>query len=387
MAHRPHKWHWSSALLLGAALLAGCGSSVSENAESAANAPTPVTVAPVQLRALEQTERGIGTLQAKAQVELRPEVAGRINKLSFKEGSFVEQGQLLVALNDRKIRQQVEARKAELAAARATLQEAKDRYQRYQSLVKTNAVSKDEFQTTRTNFETAKARVNRLQAQLARAKERLGDTTLEAPFDGMISETEMDVGDYAAVGDHLATLYRTDVMETSFTLPEKYMGRVEQGQPVTFEVAAYPDRQFKGQVTYVSPSVNEQTRDFRIKAEVLNNENLLKPGAFTTAVLTIGVRKNRPVIPEEALVATRQGYIVFVVGPDSKARRQSVKIGLRNPGLVEIRKGLESGDRVVRTGHTQLSDGATVKVKSADSNTATASSARKADAASATDRN
>ena len=149
-------------------------------------------------------------------------------------------------------------------------------------------------------------------------------------------------------------------MEIAFTLPERFMGRVRSRQELAVRVSAYPDRRFEGEVYFVSPQVDESTRDFLVKATVKNAEGLLKPGAFGTAVVTLDVRERRLVIPEEALVATRTGYLVFVV-EDQTARRRDVQIGLRQAGVVEIREGLEPGERVVRTGHMNLSDGTRVQ--------------------------
>ena len=207
----------------------------------------------------------------------------------------------------------------------------------------------------------AVAEVDRLEAEVEFAMARLDDTLIRAPFEGLISERLVDAGDYAQAGDHLATLYRVSQMEITFTLPERFMGRVRAGQTVMVAVSAYPDRRFAGQVYFVSPQVDESTRDFLVKVTLENREGSLKPGCFGTAVVTLDVREQRPVIPEEALVATRQGYIVFVVQGDA-ARRREVHIGLRQAGLVEIREGLALGESVVRAGHMNLSDGAGVRV-------------------------
>lgn len=340
--------------------LAGCD----RQGETAGNEPqaVPVTATTVEARTLEETVRGIGTLRAPEQVEIRSELAGRITEIGFEEGKRVEQDQVLFRLDARILNQEARAREAELAAARARMQETQSTAERFASLVETNAVSEDEYETAQSDYEAARAEVDRLEAELARTRERLDDATIVAPFAGVISESLVDVGDFVEVGETLATLYRTDFLEVSFTLPERYMGRVRLDQPIVATVAAYPERTFEGRVSYVSPSVSEQTRDFRVKAAIENSENLLRPGMFATAVVTVDVHRNRPVVPEQALVATRTGYIVFVIDDDQTARERQVTLGIRKPGIAEISEGVTPGERVVQRGHINLSNSAPVEI-------------------------
>jgi len=180
-----------------------------------------------------------------------------------------------------------------------------------------------------------------------------------------MSERHIDVGDYVQAGDHVATLHRTSQMEIVFSVPERFMGRVKRDQPVAVTVAAFPEREFAGQVCFVSPQIDETTRDFLVKATVGGPDGLLKPGAFGTAVVTIDVREQVPVVPEGALVATRTGYIAFIVNGQT-ARRREVQVGLREAGRVEIRSGLQPGEPVVIEGQMNVSDGTLVRLVEAD---------------------
>src|SRR5690606_33674024 len=123
---------------------------------------------------------------------------------------------------------------------------------------------------------------------------------------------------------------------------------------------------FSATTIFVSPSVDDRTRDFLVKARLDNPDALLKPGTFATAVLTVRKREAALVVPEEALIATREGYMVFLVGDDGTAVRRPVEIGLRNPGVVQITSGLAAGDRVIRSGHMRVADGSPIEVVGAD---------------------
>ena len=350
-----------AALLLG---LMTCdrGDAPSSNSRSAsAGKGVPVEVALVRAETLRETVRGIGTLRAAETVEIKPEIDGIISDIHFHEGGEVQEEQLLFSIDDRKLKHQLAARRATLEMARIRLADAQRRFNRMRELVERNVADRDEFDQAETDFRAATAEVGRMKAEVELVQARLDDTRLCAPFDGTISERRVDAGDYVRAGDHLATVYRISQMEIAFTLPERFMGRVRSRQELAVRVSAYPDRRFEGEVYFVSPQVDESTRDFLVKATVKNPEGLLKPGAFGTAVVTLDVRERRLVIPEEALVATRMGYLVFVV-EDQTARRRDVQIGLRQAGVVEIREWLEPGERVVRTGHMNLSDGTRVRL-------------------------
>ena len=339
----------------------GCDSATSENTDSGSGQGVPVEVVRVRPENLHETVRGIGTLRAAETVEIKPEIDGLIHAIPFEEGGRVEKEELLFSIDDTKPAHQLAAGQAALRAAHVQLANTRRLFNRLRDLIERNAADQDEYDQAETNYRAAVAEVDRLEAEVELAKAHLEDTLLRAPFDGVISERLVDVGDYAQAGDHLATLFRVAQMEITFTLPERFMGRVRAGQAVMVRVSAYTNRRFAGRVYFVSPQVDESTRDFLVKATVKNLEGLLKPGCFGTAVVTLEVREQRPVIPEEALVATRQGYIVFVVEGDA-ARRREVRIGLRQAGLVEIYEGLALGESVVRAGHMNLSDGVGIRV-------------------------
>ena len=358
--HHPKRRPSPSVVLALATVLAcgqgGCDRATSEDTDPGSGQGVPVEVVRVRPETLHETVRGIGTLRAAETVEIKPEIDGLIHAIHFEEGGRVQKEQLLFSIDDTKPAHQLAARQAALAVAQARLADAQREYDRVRRLIERNAANRDEYSKSEADYRAAVAEVDRLEAEKELAQAQLEDTLLRAPFDGVISERLVDVGDYAQAGDHLATLYQVSQMEITFTLPERFMGRVHSGQAVMITVSAYPDQPFAGQVYFVSPQVDERTRDFLVKATVKSPEGLLKPGAFGTAVVTLKVHEQRPVIPEEALVATRQGYIVFLVEGDA-ARCREVRIGLREAGLVEIREGLALGESVVRAGHMNLSDG------------------------------
>jgi len=339
--------------------LSGCG----EPAEQSASEPAVrVRVAEVTTQTVAETIRGIGTLRALQTVELRPEISGTVVAISFEEGGQVAEGALLFQLDIRKLEQELNARLAALEAAHARLENAERERVRVERLFERQVTTEDARDQAVTDLRAARAEVQRLESEVRLHRERLDDAQIRAPFPGRISEALVDEGDYVESGAMLGTLYRSDMLVIEFTLPERHSGRIETGQSVDITVTAYPERTFHAVTTFVSPSVREDGRDFLVKGRLDNSDALLKPGTFATAVLTVDERQDALVVPEEALIATREGYLVFVVNDDNRAERRDVEIGLRNPGVAQITRGLAPGERVIRTGHMRVADGSPLTI-------------------------
>ncbi|MGM0404318.1 MAG: efflux RND transporter periplasmic adaptor subunit [Thermodesulfobacteriota bacterium] len=322
-----------------------------------------VDLSPVVATALRDVVNGVGTLDAIREVRIKPEIHGKLMSINFEEGGFVEKGQVLFEIEDEKITSQYDARKAGLQSARIRLENLRRNYDRVSSLRERNLVSEDQFDNAKTELDAASSDVKRLEAELALAEKQVQDTIIHAPFDGYISRQLVDPGTFVTAGEPLAVVYKIDPLQISFYISEKYAPRVRPGQDIDASVSAYPDRRFRGKVDFISPTADQATRKFRVRANIDNPESKLMPGSFASVQLVLDVREDRPVIPEQALVTTREGYIVYVVDPEEKiAHIREVKTGLREPGRVEVMDGLSTGEQVVVYGHLQLDDGSPVNI-------------------------
>ncbi len=353
------------ALLLVLAALMTIRFFLSEDAEDRPDGARAVAVdlAPVSTIDLQDTLRGVGTLEALQSVQIKPEVNGKIVSIHFGEGDFVTDDQVLFRIDDDKIRKRMTAQQAALASTRTRLENLRRNYDRVASLRERNMVSEDQYDAAKTELEAVSSDVERLEAELDLTRRELADTVIRSPFDGFISRQMVDPGTFVAAGEPLATVYETDPLRISFFIAEKYAARVARGQKLYASVAAYPDRIFEGEIKFISPVVDEGTRKFRVRADIENPDNRLMPGSYASANLVLETRPDRPVIPEQALVPTRDGYIVFVVDPENeKAHIRQVKTGLRQPGRVEIADGLKEGEFVVVYGHMQLDEGSAVNI-------------------------
>ncbi len=324
----------------------------------------PVDVVAVRSATLEETIGGIGSVEAVESVVLRPEAPGILRRIGFAKGDRVEAGQLLFELDDAILRRRLKATRAALRSAETRLRNARRRFERQQQLRRRQAVSEAVYDDALAAKKAAAAESARLEAEIDLIRERIADTHLRAPFAGVITEPRVDAGAWVRTGQDLATLYRTDALEVAFSVPARHAERLQPGQAVHVAVDNRPDERITGELVYIDPQVDPASRNLRLKAE-LPAASGLKPGAFVSAQVVVATRRDRPVLPEEALVATRTGYILFAV-QDGRAQRRSAEIGLRRAGTVEITEGAAVGDRVVRRGHMRLIDGAAVRVRASD---------------------
>lgn len=169
----------------------------------------------------------------------------------------------------------------------------------------------------------------------------------------------MDAGQFVDTGTQLTTVVQTDRLKIRFTVPERHMDRVRTDQKIRISAPAYPEEKFPGKIYFIDPQIDPGTRSLKIQAQAGNPKNLLRPGGFASVELLTGTRKDVLTIPEEALIPTRSGYMVFVI-ENGRAKGREVEIGLRKPGTVEITSGLEEGETIVQAGHISLSEGAEV---------------------------
>lgn len=172
----------------------------------------------------------VGSIRATEIVELRPEISGVILQIHFQEGDVVDKDQLLFSIDDRKLQKQLIAQKAALKEARSRVDFAELMYKRFDKLLEENAVAAAERDRRKTELETARAQIDRLQAEKAVLEERLRDTQIHAPMKGVVSESIVDRGDFVKIGELLTMLYSTS-LETRFQYPKATRRGFPQGRP------------------------------------------------------------------------------------------------------------------------------------------------------------
>jgi membrane fusion protein (multidrug efflux system) len=310
-------------------------------------AATAVEVAKVEVGRVVDAMTVTGTLRSDENATISAEIAGRVHGVHFTEGQPVEQGALLLTLDDAIYR-------AELATAEANLELSQRNSERAVELLQRNAG------TERARDEThAQLAINQAEVNLART--RLDKTRITAPFAGVIGLRRVSVGEYVTPGQDLVNLEDIEPIKADFRVPERFLSAVQVGQSIEAKVEAWPDRTFEGEVYAIDPQVDAGGRSIAIRATIDNEKRLLRPGLFATVRLITERRDQALLIPEQAIFAQGDKQYVYKV-EDGVARLTEVRIGGRRVGQAEIRFGLEAGDMVVTAGQMKLRGGAPVRV-------------------------
>jgi membrane fusion protein (multidrug efflux system) len=333
------------AIAAGVMLLAFFAACSDNSEEAGASAPavtaTPVVLAEAALRNVEEKVQAVGTARADESVELTAKVTEKINKIHFQDGQRVRRNDVLVELISAE-------ESALLNEALATMRERERNYQRIRELYET--VSLSELDNAMAQIDSARARVESIEAQLA-------DRLILAPFSGVLGLRRVSPGTLVEPGDVITTLDDVDPIKADFTLPERFLSALAPGQSVRAKARAYPDEIFEGQVSALTPRVDEATRAVTVRALIPNPDFRLSPGMLLSLEL---VKNRREVlaIPEGALVPLGTEQFVFVFDPGTETvNRRKVTIGLRVPGFVEVTSGVREGEMVVQEGVTRVIDG------------------------------
>ena len=300
----------------------------------------------VGLVQLPETITAVGSLRSDESVTLRPEIAGRITEILFREGTPVAKGEPLVRLDP-------SINLAEVRQARANLTLAKAKYERSVDLAGRYFISGQAKDEARNNLEIAAS-------ALALAEAKLRKTELKAPFSGIIGLRVVSVGDYVREGADLVNLQAIDPLKVDFRVPETFLRQVQVGQTVEVTLDALPGKSYEGRVFALDPLVDAAGRAIVIRARVSNQDTAMRPGMFARVSLITSDDRKALVLPEEALVPQGTDQFVFRIEA-SKAVRVKVETGQRRDGKVEILSGLKKDDLVVTAGQLKLRDGTLVR--------------------------
>ncbi len=356
--------HASIFALAIAASLVGCAEEAV--VEEVQDLRPPVMVAHVESRDVIDRIKATGQFTAKAEATIAAQVNGQVTDLLVREGSAVATGDVLLVIDPERRALEVANAKAQVAEAGAELAVARRNYQRTQSLSKGNAASEARLDEDRTRQLLRRSAKSGAKARLGLAERALADSTVRAPFDGLIARRHVSVGEYLTAGTALFDLVALDPVEVEFTLAEVDSSKVRLGHPVEVSIAPYPDETFKAQVSTISPTIDPRTRTLRVKAELPNPDGRIRPGLF--AHVDLGVRKRAAavVVPQDAVIERADGAVVFRLASSERVERITVVTGVLGEGWIEVKEGLNHGDIVVVRGQDRLDDGVMVSVRQAD---------------------
>ncbi|MDZ4667019.1 MAG: efflux RND transporter periplasmic adaptor subunit [bacterium] len=325
-----------------------CGNKLSEpNVKGGqSKMPVKVSVEVVKPAFFAPTYQVSGTLVANEMVQLFAETQGLIRSISFKEGSRVQKGQLLVKINDSDFQ-------AQLKKALANKKLRNENLKRNEALLKKEAIAQ-------ADFDLSEAELNAIDADIDFIKEQIRKTEVRAPFSGVVGLRNISEGAFIAANTNIATLQDESRLKLDFSVPEKYALLAKIGDEVSFTVSGSSEV-FKARIYARESAISSETRTIRMKAICHNTTQKLLPGLFANIVLNIGSNKQSIMIPTQCVVPVLKGQKVYLVQGDSTVE-QLVETGFRTDKEIEITAGLEAGDSLVLDGIMYMKKGVKVIV-------------------------
>ena len=315
---------------------------------SAGNIPRDQRI-PVQMELVHSEKLGervltVGTVLANEEVEIRSEISGKIEKIFFKEGGRVKQGEVLLKINDAELQ-------AQLLRAQYRQMLTTEQAERQRQLFEKQLASQEEYDILVSELNIRKAETQLIQVQLDK-------TEIRAPFEARVGLRWVSEGSYISPQTLITTLQDIHPVKIDFTIPEKYASQIKVGDQITFSVQGISGN-FSGTIYSFESKIEQATRTLRMRALSPNPNGVLIPGAFAS-IEVVMKEKESLLIPSYALIPELKGHRVFLY-KEGKAVSQSVDIGTRTDERVEILQGLQVGDTLITSAILQLRSGMAVQ--------------------------
>jgi RND family efflux transporter MFP subunit len=309
-----------------------------------------------------------GTMQAYVESPIYARTSGYVKKWYHDIGTRVAQGEPLADIDTPEVDQQLSQARADLATAQANASLSKITATRYQELIKTDGVSKQEVDNAVGDLAAKEATVNSAQANVRRLEELEGFKHVIAPFSGVVTRRQTDIGQLINAGNggatqELFTLAQTDPLRVYVNVPEAYAPSIHAGLPAYLELTQYAGKKFEGKVVRTAQSIDLSTRTLLTEVDVPNHAGELLPGGYAQVHLGVQVGGERFRVPVNALLFRSEGLRAVVVDADHKIHLHALTVGRDYGTSLEVLQGVTSADWIVLNPADSLDDGQQVNVK------------------------
>jgi membrane fusion protein, multidrug efflux system len=345
------------------------------NAQKSARNPIRVSIAPVQKADFPVYLTGLGTVQGFNTVLVRTRVDGQIDKVAFKEGQMVNQGDLLVEIDPRPYQATLDQAKAKKVQDEANIANANLDLQRFTKLGE--FATKQQTDTQRTTVQMLTAQIAADDAAIFNAQTQLDYTQVKSPISGVAGLRQVDIGNIvnASTQTGIVTIAQIEPIAVIFTAPEEQLPYISEGQATgALKVIAITTDGKKplaeGTLSVVNNQVDSTSGTIRLKAVFDNKNHALWPGQSVSTRLLIKTLKNATVVPDEAIQHGTNGLYVYAVNQDNKAELHNVKVSASIDGRSVIEEGLTPGQQVITAGQYKVSPGILVSTAVASSDPA-----------------
>jgi multidrug efflux system membrane fusion protein len=345
------------------------------NAQKSARNPVKVTIAPVEKSDFPVYLTGLGTVQGFNTVLVRSRVDGQIDKIAFKEGQIVNEGDLLVEIDPRPYKAALDQAKAKKAQDEANLANANLDLKRYTQLGE--FATKQQLDTQRSTVQQLTAQIEADAAAIANAQTQFDYTAIKSPIPGVAGLRQVDIGNIvnASTQTGIVSIAQIEPIAVIFTAPEEQLPDINQAQAIgplkTIAITTDGKKPLaEGTLAVVNNQVDTTSGSIRLKAVFANKDHALWPGQSVSTRLLVKTLKDATVVPDDAIQHSTDGLYVYVVNPDNKAEFHKVKVGQSIDGRSVINDGLSPGQQVITAGQYKVQPGTLVSSAVASSDSA-----------------
>lgn len=350
------------ALALAALFALGCSNPLGSD-EAVVKAPPSVHASTAEVKSAQVPRYALatGTLVAPEEADVASEIGGKVARTYVEVGSVVKKGEPLVALDDRTARYQADEASARRDASEAQVALTTTECERAAKLAAIGGVSVAERERADLQCTAATKDLQAANARMSSLTQNVSNALIRAPFDGIVAERMVSVGEYVTPGRTVARVVAQDPLTLSLAVPERDAGKLALGQVVLFEVAAFPGESFTATVDRTGPQLRERTRDRVIESTIPNADGRLIPGSFVVG--RVAVEEVPGLLVPAAAIVQRAGDAHLFVVVDGELVERIVDVGETVGDWVEIKKGVAAGEKVVSPVIDGVIDGATLAAK------------------------
>lgn len=302
-----------------------------------------------------------GSIEGKTAATISAKLAGRIEEVMVQEGQQVKAGDPLARLESTELANSVRTAQDAVSKAQVNYEMAVKDYNRYQTLFDQGATSAQTLDSAESKKRIAQADLSSAINSQSNAEQQYGYGVITAPVDGVVANVTVTVGQVVSPGAALMAVQDISQVYAVVNVEQKDLGLIKQGQPAEVTVDTYADKIFAGTVEMINPEAGSTNRMFRTKVKVDNTDGSLKSGMFSKIQLATGEAAKMLTIPQAAIIQKQGIYYVFIVEND-KVTRHQVEVGITSGDMIEIKSGLQPGDKLAVSNVSQLKDGDVVKI-------------------------
>lgn len=367
-----------------------------EASQKAKDLPLPVKVTPASRESLVIKLKAPGEAVTTKKILMKAEISGIVKKIYVEESQHVREENLLVELDDREYRLELQRAEAtrlsvlsEMLVERRfseseempssldsqRIQEAKKEYEKASELFRKGLISRKDFEQASTDYElaliesgekkeeilAASKGLTQAEVDVKRARLNLEKTKIQAPFSGIITDIKLSPREHLTSGREILTLVDISHIQVHAKVLESEIGRMRVGREVEIRFSAYPEKVFKGRTKAISPIINPEDKTCKVVIEVANPEEEIKPGMHAEVEIPAEIYKDRLLIPQEAVLVRAGRKLAFVV-ENGLSKWRYIEVGLENEDYAEVLDGIDEGEPVIVEGHFTLAHDARVRI-------------------------